>query len=884
MKSSNPSKLYHTSFKATSISSQIMTGFGLMVLLLVVVGIAGIYGFSQLRGSLNYITTQAWDTADGAMEGTIGIEAEMLGIERSLQRVSAKEPINPLVEEGRSTAQEALERMVQAGLLSKVQISELEVLRKSFNDSKNQLLVTHQQFLEDRDRLNTNFKAFESLMAEVEELGDGQVEELRAKPDMLVSWNRGLSNRWTAADGAMEASIGMLQRIYFFERLVTGEDEETEAIKNLHDAFEFMNASLEEIIVHPIFNTNKVAEGQLKGKLYSVAIVTMVKQHKLDFDAAVESFKAYDSSLQAYKKSADTLLSSIEIIEEAGDSTVEGEVGQISSMADRLLLIMIGVLIIGCLIGVIAALLIVRNINIPLSSAVIFANAVATGDLNNKVESQGAKEIRELLKSLESMQTNLRNRITRDLKTAQENGRIKEALDKAGAAVMLIDKQQNIIYANGSALQLMKNAETDFTENIPTFDASKIIGSNFNTFNWNSDLEFPAIDDRTLVQDHPYEIGSKTLLISANPVKNDSGEHIGTVIEWQDKTEEILVQKEVQQIVEKANNGSLSDRITIEDKQGFFKALSEGINSLLEVSEQVVGDITNVMSALAAGDLNKEIEKEYRGEFLTLKENTNTAILKLQQVIKEISSTSASVKNDSADIAEGNESLRQRTEQQSSSIEDTASSMEEMVVTVKTNADNAQIANDLAKESCLLASSGGDVAHKAIASMENINQSSNKIATIIAVIDEIAFQTNLLALNASVEAARAGESGRGFAVVASEVRNLAQRSASAASEIKDMINDSVSKVNEGTQLVHACGDTLEEIANSIQRVSEIVEEISIASSEQNMGLQKIGSEINKIDKMTQQNAGLVDKASGTSVSLRSSAEKMASSVDFFTVN
>ncbi|MGB0282496.1 MAG: methyl-accepting chemotaxis protein [Neptuniibacter sp.] len=868
--------------KESSISTQIMSGFGIMVVLLIAVGIAGIYGFSQLRGSLNYITTQAWDTADGAMEGTIGIEAEMLGVERSLQRISGSQPVDPMVEEGRATAEEALERMLNAGLLSQTQIDEMQILRKDFQKTTHQLLTTHQKFLEDRDRLNTNFKAFEALMAEAEEIGDGQVEQLRASPDMLVSWNKGLSQRWTAADGAMEASIGMLQRIYYFERLTAGDNRE-EALENLDDALSFMMESFEEITAHPIFKKASVPSGEYKGQSFSNAIQDSLDKHKTDFNDAVFSFTAYDRSQKIYSKSANALLSSIEVIEEAGDSTVEGEVGQISTMADRLLFLMISVLVVGCILGGIAAFLIVRNINTPLSAAVHIANAVARGELNNKIKNKGAKEIRELLKSLETMQSNLRERIERDFKQSQENGRIKEALDKAGASVMLIDKDQKIIYANDSALNLFKRSESDLTDALPEFNTQHLIGSHISVFN-SGIKQLPVIDGQTLILDHLYEIGTKSFLLSANPIVNNSAEHIGTVIEWKDKTDEVLVQKEVQAIVENAMNGNLTDRITVQDKQGFFKTLSEGINSLLQVSEQVVGDISQVMSSIARGNLDNTIERHYQGDFLSLKEDTNTAIEQLRQVISEIATTSTSVRQDANEIADGNESLRQRTVQQSSSIEDTASSMEEMMATVKTNADSALLANDLAKESRKLAASGGTVAQEAISSMDQIHQASNKIATIIAVIDEIAFQTNLLALNASVEAARAGESGRGFAVVASEVRNLAQRSAAAASEIKDMINDSVSKVEEGSQLVHACGETLEEISESISKVSEIVEDISIASAEQNTGLQKIGGEINKIDDMTQQNAGLVETATQTSVSLRESARKMTTSVEFFSAH
>ena len=207
--------------------------------------------------------------------------------------------------------------------------------------------------------------------------------------------------------------------------------------------------------------------------------------------------------------------------------------------------------------------------------------------------------------------------------------------------------------------------------------------------------------------------------------------------------------------------------------------------------------------------------------------------------------------------------------------------MEEMTSTIKQNADNAKLANQLAVTAREVAEKGGAVTEKAVEAMDEINKSSKKIADIINVIDEIAFQTNLLALNAAVEAARAGEQGRGFAVVASEVRNLAQRSATAAKEIKSLINESVQKVGDGSELVNQSGHTLTEIVNSVKRVTDIIAEISAASQEQALGIDQVNKAIMQMDQGTQQNAALVEEATSASQSMKQQAAALIEQVAFF---
>ena len=281
------------------------------------------------------------------------------------------------------------------------------------------------------------------------------------------------------------------------------------------------------------------------------------------------------------------------------------------------------------------------------------------------------------------------------------------------------------------------------------------------------------------------------------------------------------------------------------------------------------------------GDLSQRLEASSQDELSQVASAFNTFTQKIEDMVIDIRKSIGSINVVTKEIARANIDLSQRTEEQASSLEETASSMEEMTSTVKQSADSARQANQLAMSTREQAEKGGQVVNNAITAMNGISESSNKIADIISVIDEIAFQTNLLALNAAVEAARAGEQGRGFAVVASEVRNLAGRSADAAKEIKELIEDSVERVEKGSSLVNESGKTLEEIVSSVKKVTDIVAEISAASHEQSSGIEQVNQAVMQMDEMTQQNAALVEEAAASSKSLENQATTLAQAMARF---
>jgi methyl-accepting chemotaxis protein len=284
------------------------------------------------------------------------------------------------------------------------------------------------------------------------------------------------------------------------------------------------------------------------------------------------------------------------------------------------------------------------------------------------------------------------------------------------------------------------------------------------------------------------------------------------------------------------------------------------------------------------GDLTQRLPVDGRDEITRIAASFNLFAEKIQKILLDVRSASNSITTASGEIALGAQDLSQRTEQTASNLQQTSSSMEQLTGNVRQTADAAQTANQLASSASSAAAKGGEVVSQVVSTMDEINSSSKKINDIIGVIDSIAFQTNILALNAAVEAARAGEQGRGFAVVASEVRSLAQRSASAAKEIKTLIGESVGKVETGSRLVEAAGNSMSDIVASVQRVTDIIGEITAAASEQSQGIGQVNVAVVQLDQMTQQNAALVEESAAAAESLKDQAQRLTEIVSVFKLN
>ncbi len=503
------------------------------------------------------------------------------------------------------------------------------------------------------------------------------------------------------------------------------------------------------------------------------------------------------------------------------------------------------------------------------------------GEFRNKIDLHVKGDLGDLLRAMQGMQVKLNYDLNEAVSEATSANRVKQALDNVETNVILTDADYNIIYLNDAVVEMFRDAEDDIRNDLPDFEVDSLLGSNIDIFHKNPAHQRNMLDRLSETFKSTLNIGGRTLDIIANPITNDSGERLGTVVEWQDRTQEVHIEQEIAEFVDAVKRGDLNNRIELEGKQGFMAVLSTGINGLADSIDKVFSDIQHVIGSMAEGNLSDKISGDYEGTYASIQANVNATQDKLADIFEQIRQSADFINNSSQEIASGNNNLSHRAEEQAASLEQTAASMEQLTSAVKNNADNAQQANEVASDAGRMAGTGGDVVNRAVQAMDEINTSSNKIAEIIGVIDEIAFQTNLLALNASVEAARAGEQGRGFSVVATEVRNLAQRSATAAKESKEQIQNSVEKVRIGAELVNESGETLREIVASVNKVSEFVAQIATASQQQSSGIDQVNVAVGQMDEITQQNAALAEQASAASVSMSEQSDSMMQVLAFF---
>ncbi|MBI3351472.1 MAG: methyl-accepting chemotaxis protein [Nitrospirae bacterium] len=472
--------------------------------------------------------------------------------------------------------------------------------------------------------------------------------------------------------------------------------------------------------------------------------------------------------------------------------------------------------------------------------------------------------------------------VTEKRKMEVEMARLKTSLDNTRTNVLVCDRNYTLVYANNASVTALTKLESEIRKVLPHFSVANVIGANMDSFHKNPSHQRRLLDDpKNLPYRSEIKVGILTLDLNASAIMSSTGEYLGNIVEWMDITDQKKAQGEVEKLITAAASGQLNERVNADQFEGFFKVLSTGINKMMDSMVTPLNEAQKVLEALADGDLTREMTGTYAGDFNKIKESLNTAVTNLTSTLTMVRDTAENISSGAVQISDGNDNLSQRTSEQAGALEETSSSMEEMTATVKQNADNAKQANQLGLAARDIADKGGKVTAQAVTAMGEVNKSSKKIADIITVIDEIAFQTNLLALNAAVEAARAGEHGRGFAVVASEVRNLAQRSATAAKEIKALINESVQKVSEGSELVNQSGKTLQEIVDSVKKVTDIMGEISASSQEQATGVEQVNKAIMQMDEMTQQNASLVEEAASASQSMKSQSEELMKQVEQF---
>ncbi|NPA72442.1 MAG: PAS domain S-box protein [Gammaproteobacteria bacterium] len=461
---------------------------------------------------------------------------------------------------------------------------------------------------------------------------------------------------------------------------------------------------------------------------------------------------------------------------------------------------------------------------------------------------------------------------------------LQTAMDQISSNIMIADANLTITYMNNEMIDFLKHQEPMLQKFLPHFKVDELLGQNIDIFHANPAHQRGLLNKITEPYTGNIQLDSTHLEIYAIPVYNRSGQRTATVAEWRDKTPEVQLLEEVSQTVKAAQQGLLSQRIDLSKVNGVALELSQSINNLLEAVESPINAAVKVAVSLSEGDLTQHIEGKLLGRFAVLQDSFNVALDNMASMMSQTKVATNAVSGGAQQIYQGSVDLNDRTQNQAASLEQTASSMEQMTAAVKQNADNAQEASQVTQTTASQAKSGVNVMHRAIESMEQIHDSSQKINDIIALIDSIAFQTNLLALNAAVEAARAGEHGRGFAVVAGEVRNLAGKSSEAAKDIRILIEDTVKKVSEGSEHVKGSGEVLNEIVESISNVNKIIEEIALSSNEQSQGVDLVNKSITTIDNAVQQNAALVEETAATAEELGEMSKQMNDNVSQFKIN
>gem|GEM_PF-2316063 len=544
-------------------------------------------------------------------------------------------------------------------------------------------------------------------------------------------------------------------------------------------------------------------------------------------------------------------------------------IGVVSIMTDRSLYadklsstiaFMVVIVTIAMGMGIFIAFLVASGISRNIQKAILLFDKISAGNYDNEITITSEDEYGRLFGGIKSMQEQIAENVG-------TNARLKVGLDNVSSNIIIADNENKIIYMNKSIRNFFKQKEAKLRTVYPGFDANSLIGRSIDMFHKNPDKVNHLIKDFTGSYGTTINLAGFIFDLTMTPVVDDNNNRLGTAVEWKDLTMEKKSEINIENVISGAIQGDLTRRMELEGTHGFTKAVGQGVNTLLDVMENILAKISKVMKAIAEGYLTEKFTGKYHGEFEEIQNATNQTSEKLLEIMKNISRNIQSLVSASQELSSTAQSIAQGASKQSSTVDNARVSLENISGAIRLNTDNSRITEEMAMKAAQEAGEGGKAVHKTVSAMK-------EIAEKITIIEEIAYQTNLLALNAAIEAARAGEHGKGFAVVATEVRKLAERSQKAAQEIGGLAGNSVKIAEES-------GNLLDMLVPSIQKTSQLVREIATASQLQSESVSTIETSMGDLDTVTQQSASASEELAATAEEVSGQSEYIQGDIVFF---
>jgi len=464
--------------------------------------------------------------------------------------------------------------------------------------------------------------------------------------------------------------------------------------------------------------------------------------------------------------------------------------------------------------------------------------------------------------ALNLLRTRIGQNASDSMDAARVSAMLTTAMNAASTNLMVADADFNIVSINKSLAEMFSKNEKQLQIALPNFNAATIVGSNMDMFHKNPEHQRKMVARLTQAWTGRLQVAGLSLDLTVVPVMNN-GQKQGYVVEWRDVTAQCAIQNDLAQAITDANTGVLSNRINTQGQDGFYLAVGNGINDMLEGLHQFMGKTIFNIGEMAFNRLDGKLDGNYEGSYRMTQNAINVALRGLNEMVGQVQFSTNSVNEAMHQLAAGVNDFSGQVQTQAAAIEQTSAAAYQMLTSVQQNMATISQANDVASGVTGQVSAGALVMQQALVAMQAVETSGQKIGDIVGLIDSIAFQTNLLALNAAVEAARAGEHGRGFAVVASEVRALAGKSAEAAKDIKMLIDTSVQQIGEGSRKAREAGEALQQISTSVNHVSRIIAQVTDASREQERAVQEVSKAMGVMDRVAQQGAALVEETAAS---------------------